>query len=492
MQAGAYFGAAPYQPTARGAETPGGRGATLALVEPTPPSVPGSPLLGCARALQRDQLGTYAKAMEAHGDIARFRVGPPRVGFTFDTVFAPEGARQVLAADAGHYVKDAPVISEFAHFLGDGLLVSKGDRWRSHRRIAQPLFTRKAVGTHLATVAGAARDFVSWCEEDAAGDGTVDLHQLSMRYALHALGHTVFGDDIVAVAPTLREVLPPLGEHLKLRALAPVRSPHWLPSPANLRAEGIRRVVWGVADRLIADRRASGATGTDLLSRLINARDPETGEGLTDDDVRDEAIIFLIAGHETTGSALAFTLQLLGRHDDVQERVRAEALASGAGAAGEAAPVYEVERLPYTVQVVNEAMRLYPPAHTVVRRAVEDTEALGYRVDKGRIMAVSIWGIHHRPSIWADPFSFQPDRFGSGAAAGERSRTSSGYTHLPFGGGPRACIGEHLAMAELVAAVAALVTRYRLRSELEEPGVEVDLALRPRGTLPCRLEPLGA
>ena len=426
--------------------------------------------------------------METYGDIARFRVGPPRVGFTFDTVFAPEGARQVLAADAGHYVKDAPVISEFAHFLGDGLLVSKGERWRSHRRIAQPLFTRKAVGAHLGTVASAARDLVSWCEEDAAAGRPVDLHQLGMRYALHALGHTVFGDDIVSIAPTLRDVLPPLGEHLKQRALAPVRSPHWLPSPANRRAEAIRRVVWGVADRLIADRRASGAIGDDLLSRLIRARDPETGEGLTDDDVRDEAIIFLIAGHETTGSALAFTLQLLGRHPDVQERVRSEAVDAAGGGDG---ALFEAERLPFTTQVLNEAMRLYPPAHTVVRRAVEKTEVLGYTVDEGRIVAVSIWGIHHRPGIWPDPFSFLPDRFGQGAAAGERSRTASGYTHLPFGGGPRACIGEHLAMAELVAAVAALVARFRLRSELEAPGVEVDLSLRPRGRLPCRLEPVG-
>lgn len=428
--------------------------------------------------------------MAAHGDIARFRVGPPRIGFTFDTVFAPDGARAVLAADSAHYVKDAPVIGEFAHFLGNGLLVSKGERWRRHRRIAQPLFTRRAVGMHLDTVTTAAGDLVAWCEADAGTGRPVDLHQLAMRYALHALGMTVFGDDIVRVAPTLRAVLPPLGDHLKRRSLSPVRSPHWWPSPANRRAEHIRKVVWDLADALIGDRRAAGAQGNDLLSRLLSARDPETGEGLEDADVRDETIIFLIAGHETTGSALAFTLYLLGRHPEVQDEVRTEVMAA---VGHEPAPTYDVERLPRTVDVINEAMRLYPPAHTVVRRAVEDTELLGYPVEKGRIVAVSIWGIHHRPSIWSEPFRFSPERFAASPApaAGDSGRRAS-YTHLPFAGGPRACIGEHLAMAELVAAVGAMLRRFRLRSLLETPNVEVDLAIRPRGTLPCQLEPLTA
>lgn len=456
-------------------------------VTPTPPQAEGSLALGATRALLRDQLGTYARAMAAHGDIARFRVGPPKVGFTFDAVFAPEGARQVLAADAAHYVKDAPVIDEFRHFLGDGLLVSRGDRWLSHRRIAAPLFTKRAASTHLGTINVAARDLVGWCADDAAADRPVDLHQLSMRYALHALGRSVFGDDIVRLAPTLREVLPPLGDHLRHRALTPVRSPHWLPFPSNVRAERIRKVVWGLAEELIAARRASGASGSDLLSRLLEARDPETGAALSDADVRDEAVIFLIAGHETTGSALAFTLHQVGGHPEVQERVRAEAVDAG-GAGGE----LDLDRLPFTTAVVNEAMRLYPPAHTVVRKASAATELLGYPVDEGRIMAVSIWGIHHRSSVWEDPFAFRPERFEAAAAAGERSRRSTAYTHLPFGGGPRACIGEHLAMAELVTAVAAVARSYRLESLEPTPATEVDLALRPKGELRCRLSATGA
>lgn len=372
-----------------------------------PPSASGSLLLGATLELQRDQLGAYARAMEAHGDI--------------DAVFAPDGARQVLAADSSHYVKDAPVIGEFRHFLGDGLLVSEGDRWLQHRRIAQPLFTRKAVSAHLGTVAAAAADLVSWCEGDAAAQRPIDVHALGMRYALHALGTTVFGDDIVHAAPVLRRVLPPLGNHLKRRSLSPVRSPHWLPLPANRRAEQIRRTVWGLADSLIAERRRTGGGGSDLLSRLLAARDVESGAALDDDSLRDEAIIFLIAGHETTGSALAFTLWLLGRHQDVQDAVRVEVAGLGAGADG---PV-EIEQVPYTHQVIAESMRLYPPAHTVVRRASADTELLGYPVRRGRIMAVNIWGIHHRPSIWDDPFRFDPGTFAAGGAGGRSRRSTS-------------------------------------------------------------------
>ena len=426
--------------------------------------------------------------MAAHGDIARFRVGPPRVGFEFDAVFSPEGAHQVLAADAGHYVKDAPVISEFRHFLGDGLLVSRGERWLSHRRIAQPLFTRRAVSSHLEAIAAATDDLLSWCDSGARAGTPVDLHALSMRYALSALGRSVFGENIIQAAPTLREVLPPLGDHLKRRALAPMRSPHWFPSPANRRGERLREVVWDLADSMIAERRATGAEGTDLLSRLLRARDPDTGEALSDADVRDEVIIFLIAGHETTGSALAFTLQLLGRHEAVQDRVRAEA-AEAVELAGSGEPaVPDLELLPYTTAVITEAMRLYPPAHTVVRRADADTELLGYPVHRGRIVAVSIWGVQHRSTVWDDPFAFSPERQLVGAATGDSASRSSGYRQFPFGGGPRKCIGEHLAIAELTAAVAALVRRYRLRSLLEVPDIEVDLSLRPKGALPCRFE----
>lgn len=440
--------------------------------------------MGSARDLQRDQLATYGRAMEEHDDIAHFRVGPPRIGFEFDTVFTPEGARQVLAANASHYEKGAPVFAEFEHLLGNGLLTSNGERWRRHRRIVAPLFTRRGLAVHLGSINDSAADLVSWCGQQMAADDIVDLHATSMRYALHVLGTAIFGEDIAVAAPVLREALPPLGEHAARRALSPVRSPHWWPSRANRRAASHRRVVWELADELIDKRVAAGTGSSDLLGLLLEARDPETGEGLDRRDVRDEALIFLIAGHETTGSALAFTLQLVGRHPEVQERVRSEV--RDADATDPTSPL-GLERLPFTAQVVNESLRLYPPAHTVVRRATEGTQVLGCPVDRGGIVAVSIWGIHHRADLWPAPDEFSPDRFDANGDDGPGTR----YSHLPFGGGPRSCIGDQLALTELVVALAAVVRQFQVDALLPTPPTDVDLTLRPRGVLPARMEPAG-
>ncbi len=458
----------------------GRRGAARAASRSRPPGPRGSLLLGSTRALQRDQLGTYEQAMHRFGDIAHFRVGPPRIGFEFDTVFSPDGARQVLATDASKYVKGAPVFGEFEYLLGHGLLTSNGDRWRRHRRIVAPLFTKQQLAVHLETINDSAAELVAWCEQDVAAGQLIDVHDVSMRYALHALGTTIFGADIVSAAPILREHLPPLGEHAARRGLAPVRSPRWLPSPANRRAAAHRKAVWDLADGLIAKRTAAAGDGSDLLSLLLTAEDPDTGEQFSTRDVRDEALLFLLAGHETTGATLAFALHLLGRHPEVQERVRAEVHEVTA----DGTTVLDQDQLPVTTRVVRETLRLYPPAHTVVRNATEETELLGYPISPGGIVAVSIWGIHHREDLWPDPMTFSPDRFDP-AVSGSPGATTR-YAHLPFSGGPRSCIGEQLALTEMVVAVAAVIGRFHVVSELDEPPTEVDLTLRPRGELPAR------
>jgi cytochrome P450 len=259
-----------------------------------------------------------------------------------------------------------------------------------------------------------------------------------------------------------------------------------LPSRANRRATGHRTVVWDLADELIAKRMAAPSGGTDLLSLLLAAEDPDTGDQLSTRDVRDEALIFLIAGHETTGATLAFTLHLLGRHPEVQDRVRAEI--HEVAAHGE--KLLDQDQLPVTTRVVKETLRLYPSAHTVVRNATEETELLGYPIAPGGIVAVSIWGIHHREDLWPEPMAFSPDRFDS--AVSRSPGTATRYAHLPFAGGPRSCIGEQLALTELVVAVAAVIGRFEVTSELEEPATDVDLSLRPRGELPARFAPVAA
>jgi cytochrome P450 len=444
-------------------------------------------LLGSARQLRKDPLGTYGRALKAYGAIARFRVGPPRLGFEFDAVFSPEGARRVLATDVARYRKDAPVFAEITRFLGEGLLTSEGDRWRRDRRIVQPLFTRRRIGAYVSAIAAAADDLVGSWKADAGAGRVVDLHESAMRYALDALGRAVLGDDVAGARPVLREALPLLSAHSVRRGLAIVRLPPSLPTPANRRAAQTQARIYALVDEIIARRRSGPRSGDDLLSLLLAARDPEGGAGIDDRGVRDQALVFLLGGHETTGSALAFTLQVLATHGDVQERARAEATS----VLGDRPPTAgDIEALRYTAQVVDEALRLYPPGHTLVRTAVEDSRLLGHPVRKGRIVAISIWGIHHNASVWPEPERFDPDRFAVSDTDRDTTAHQGRYAHLPFGGGPRACIGAHLAMTELVIAVAAVLRAYRLRAVLETPILDVALTLRPRGALPCHVEVL--
>jgi len=452
-----------------------------------PPTVAGSWLLGAARDFRRDQLGTYARALKEHGgNVVRFRVGPPRVGIEFDTLFRPDDARQVLATDAAAYDKEVPAFDEFRWVMGDGLITSEGDKWRRDRRTVAPLFTRRRVAAHVGDMADAATRLVASWEEAAGRSGEVDVHDAGMHYALDVLGRTVFGDDVERLVPVLRETVPFLSDYSARRALSAIRVPHGWPTRANRRADRHRRRLWGVVEELIAKRRQAEAGGDDLLGLLLAARDPETGDSLDDAAVRDQALTFLVAGHETTGSTLAFALHLLGRHQPEQQRVRDEARAVlGDGVATAA----DLDRLALTAHVVNEALRLYPSGHTIVRHARDRAEIAGLEVAPGRIVAVSVWGIHHNPEVWAEPDRFDPDRFDRRRGEGEDDAQAGRYSHLPFGGGPRGCIGQHMAMAELVVAVATVVRAYRLESLTDQPELEVGATLRPRGVLPCRVLP---
>jgi cytochrome P450 len=447
------------------------------------PGPAGSLLLGSAHELRRDQLGTYERVMHEFGDAARLRVGPPRIGYDFDVVFTPEGAREILATRAGDYVKEAPVFTEAARVIGNGLLLSNGDQWRRDRRLLAPLFTPRRIREYVVPTATVAADTVDSVLARHPTGGPLGLRDAGTEYALGVLGRTVFGSDITEASPTLRRTIPILSRHVTRRGLAPVRVPASWPTPANRAADRARDELYGLVDNLIARRRAGENVGNDLLSMLLAARDPEDGAGLDDQEVRDQALIFLIGGHDTTAGTIAMVLHLVASHEPVQDRVRDEAAAVlGDGPIGPD----ELGRLTYTAQVVDETLRMYPPGHTLVRKASVDTELLGRQVPAGRIVAVSVWGIHHNPDVWPDPHRFDPDRFDEhDGAAAARDR----YAHLPFGRGPRSCIGDHLAMAELTIAVASIVRACRLRPMVDEPELEAGMTLRPVDELPCWVEP---
>lgn len=447
-----------------------------------PPCVPGSLLFGSARDLQRDQLGTYERAMRAHGDVVRFRIGPPRLGFEFDAIFDPDGARHVLSSGSVGYVKDLPVFTEVRRFFGEGLATSEGERWRRHRRILQPLFTKRRVAAYVPIMSGRAQHLADSFRAATAERGDADLYAATMPFALDAVGATLFGSDMADASSIVGHAVPLLNQHAARRGLSPVRVPASWPTPANRAARQAQQALSALVERLV--RKRVGIQADDLLGRLVEATDPETGEGMSTEDVRDEVLIFLVAGYETTASVLAFTLYLLGAHPEVQERARREVKE----VIGERAPAADdVQALTYTTQVIDEALRLYPPLHTIPRRSAAADELHGHPIPAGHIVAVSTWGIHRNPKVWTDPHDFRPERF-EAAAAAERDR----YAFLAFGGGPRTCIGLHFARTELAVAVATLLTAFRIRSTSQEPDVTAAVTISPRDSMRCAFEPLPA
>jgi len=253
--------------------------------------------------------------------------------------------------------------------------------------------------------------------------------------------------------------------------MAGLRAPRQWPTPVNRQLQRSRRELHGVCDEIVAHRRAAGERRQDMLGLLLDACDE--GRSLTDAEIRDQVLIFLLAGHETTSTALTYALHLLGRHPDAQRRVRAE-MAEIAGD-GTVTP-RQVAALTYTTMVLKETMRLYPSAPLLGRRAVEDDVIGGYRIPAGADVVVAPWVVHRHPDFWDQPDRFDPQRF-----TPEREKARHRYAWFPFGGGPRGCIGQHFSLLESVIALAKLVRAFDFATPPGEPRNTNHITLRPVG-----------
>jgi cytochrome P450 len=447
----------------------------------SPPHPRANPVLGSALDLRRSQIRTYERVMREVGDIVRLTAGPPGMRIDLYCVFHPDGVQRVLAGSREGYTKQNRFYAEIARTLGWGLLTSEGELWQRQRRLIQPLFTRRQIATYTGLMAEEA-DAVAerWAAAAARNGGTVDANAEMVRLTLRVVGRSIFGDEVDEAGDVLDSVFAQLNRHTFKRAISPLAPPPTWPTPANRRAARAKDELYGVVDGLIERRRAAGPGGDDLVSRLLDARDADTGAAMDVQQVRDEALIFLLAGHETTSTALTFALHLLGRHPEEQERVRGEidaALNGGPPSAEEAAAL---ERAPMALK---EAMRLYPPAYATGRMLVGDDEIGGYAIPAGANVVVSQYATHRHPRFWERPEAFDPDRF---TPAREQARHP--YAYFPFGRGPRACIGSHFAMLEAVIALAVLLRRFRVTSGLAEVPLDTQgITLRPSGAVPLHL-----
>lgn len=423
---------------------------------PLPPSLPAHWLTGHLGELRRDLLGLYLRTARECGDVALLRFGLRRIYL----VSHPDLIEQVLTSR--QFVKHYALRMN-RRLLGNGLLTSEGDTWLRQRRLIQPAFLRDRLTSYgPAMVEYAERCAAGWRDGDRR-DAHAEMRELTMEIA----ARTLFGADVrgqgAAVAAALRDVM----ESFISRLFSLVVIPESFPTPANLRAaRAIRRL-----DRLLYDiieQRRRDGPGDDLLALLLHARDQD-GSGMTDRQLRDEAMTLFLAGHETTALALTYTLHLLARHPQAQEALHREIAAVGDRPVTPA----DLPRLSYTEKVALESMRLYPPAYIMGREAVAACELGGWPIPAGATLLMPQWAVHRDPRFWPDPERFDPGRWSE-----EMQRRLPRFAYFPFGGGPRVCIGNHFALMELVLVLATLLRRWHVA-----PADETPLRFQPRITL---------
>ncbi|MFF5920129.1 cytochrome P450 [Streptomyces flavochromogenes] len=445
------------------------------------PELAGLPLLGSLFDLKNDSLGTFLRARRDHGDVVRITAGPPGIRATVYGVFSAEGAQQVLAGESANFRKDNAFYQEVRESFGNGLLTSQDEDYLRQRRLVQPLFTRRRVDGYAAAIAAEVATLAEeWREADAA---SVDVLQDMARLALRAVARILFGTDVDAAVEIVENSFPDVGAYVLRRGYSPLNVPRDWPTPGNRRAAAVHRALYEVCDRIIAERRGSGRApgdGQDLLTLLVEAESAEDGS-FDATELREQVLVFLLAGHETTATSLGFALHLLALHPEERKRAHEEVdrvLAGRVPGAG------DLDALPYVTQVLKEAMRLFPAAPVIGRRAVAATRIGGVAIPAGADVIVAPWVTHRHPDYWEDAERFDPDRFTPEAEAA-RPR----YAWFPFGGGPRACIGQHFSMLESVIALAMILQRYDFEAVDTVVPVAPAITLQAAGPARCRLTP---
>ncbi|HET9649859.1 MAG TPA: cytochrome P450 [Microlunatus sp.] len=448
------------------------------------PTLRGAPLVGAALDLRRDYLGTLLRAARDVGDVARIYAGPPGWRVAFYSVSTPELVLEILG-QPDRYTKGNQFYAEVRTALGNGMLTSEGDDWHRQRRFLAPVFTPKRISTTYADImVDEAQQLVRRWNRVAATGGGVDVHGEMVDLTSRIIGRVLFGADMSAAVPEIAKFRF-VSDSILRRGFSPRPTPMWVPTRANRRLRSGLAGLRAVVDGVIAERRRrpDPVRTQDLLGLLLTARDGgNSRDRLSDAEIADQVLIFLLAGHDTTASTLACLLVELARAPEWQHTLRDEldqVLADRVVTAGDLAA------LPWTGRAVREAMRLYPAAHSIGRSNTHEEMLNGYRIPAGSAVVVSPWTIHRSPKIWADPQTFDPQRFDlpTGQVPGGHK-----YAWFPFGAGPHACIGMQLAMLETSIVLATILQTYRLSTSLMSIPLQAAISLHPADPLPVRIQ----
>ncbi len=438
----------------------------------SPPGPRGHPLVGSLPAFGRDMLGFVERCRKEYGDV----VGLKLAHWPIYVLNHPGLVEEVLVHRHQDYTKHHSFFWDNVEAIfGRGLLTNEGDDWLRQRRLIQPAFHPDRVAEYAANMAERTEEMLAgW----RAGE-VRDVRREMMALTFRIVAETLFGADVRADVAEIGEAFNVGVEEIAVRFRRPIRFPDWVPVPSNLRYRRAVRCMDDLIRRIIRERRARpDVDRDDLLSRMLRARDEQGAMG--EDQLRDEVMTMLLAGHETTALGLTWTWHLLSKHPGEDARLHQEVRDLLGGRPPEPA---DLARLSFAEQVFKEGLRLYPPAYAFGREAVTDSEVGGWRVPKGTTLFIYSWLLHRDPRWWEDPVRFDPGRW-----RGDLEERLPRMAYMPFGGGPRVCIGSRFAMAEGILILSAIAQKYRLEW-LAEPTAFTSITLRPSGDLRARLVP---
>jgi cytochrome P450 len=442
-----------------------------------PPGPKGSPVIGNSGQYARDPFSFITACAEAYGDVAHFELGPIETYM----ITNPADIERVLVTDDAKYRKPAFQDDAIGDLLGEGLLLSDGETWRKQRELAQPAFLMSRLSGLSELMVDYTEDMLAdWSSGDVV-DVEIEMARLTVKIIVEAMFGSTIGDERVR---TVQENLEPLGSRFEPNPLR-FAIPDWAPTRENREYKQALSTIEGIVWDLIEEREGTHHAGgageedepMDLLSILLRARD--RGEQ-SDENLRDEMVTMLLAGHDTTALTLTYTWYLLSEHPEVESRLHDE-LDSLLG--GERPTFADVRGMEYTEAVLNEAMRLYPPVYTIFREPQVDVRLGGYRVPAGSAVMLPQWAVHRSERYWDSPLEFDPDRW-----LDDRADDRPRFAFFPFGGGPRFCIGKQLSLLEARLILGTVCQQYRLEYQGDEPfDLRGSLTMHPRQAMSMRV-----
>jgi cytochrome P450 len=417
---------------------------------PLPPGPRGHFFWGMLPEMRRDMLGLYHNTAPHYGDIVRLRFA----GVDTFALSHPDYFKHVLQDNNRNYRRDAFFNDIVKQFTGLSLFTADGDDWLSRRRLMQPAFRRQRLASFGSVMADSTARLIERWDSGPRGQ-RLEIDREMMALTLQVAGRALFSRDLLGESRELGEAFTAVSEYINFRMGNPFALPVFVPTrPNRLFRRALVAVDRSIFD-MIRERRHGSQPTDDLLAMLMEARDADTGKGMSDQQLRNEVALMMFAGHETTSVTLSWALYLLSQNPEVEAQLHAE-LDQALG--GRAPTLAELPNLPFNRAVIEETLRLYPPAFGITRQSVDADEFGGYRVPANASLTLVFYNVHRDPRFWSEPDRFDPSRFSA-----ERSAGRPPFTYLPFGAGPRQCIGNQLALAEAQLVLASIAQRFQLR-----------------------------